>query len=199
MGKAGQRLVVGAAFVLLFCLASCAHPNRVSRRTLDRLARMHEPFVLVFGSVSTPKGVLTRPEIRFVHQADRKAPEHLLWSLVVSNGDRFYAVLRTPEGLPYLDEFYTQVGTASTGFDKVLYVRLHKGDAPLAMYVGEIEVAPAQNRTAQGQTTAVNIRDEYASAATELKRLYPHFAGAIAKAPLLRDPVPVAAPTQRVR
>jgi hypothetical protein len=182
----------------LIALTSCAHPNRVSRGTLQRLTKSRDAFVLVFGSVSTPKGILDRPAIRFVHQANRSAPEYLLYSLVISSGDRFYAVLKVPSELPYLDEFYAEVGSADTGFDRIDYVRLRRGDAPLAMYVGEIRMSPAQTRTAQGQKIVVSINDDFNNAVQELKRLYPRFDGTIAKAALLRNPVPMPTPPRRV-
>jgi hypothetical protein len=191
------------AFFLSLCAigvtSSCAHPNRVSRGLLQKLTKRGKPFVLVFGSVSTPTGRLARPEIRFIRQVNRSAPEFMLWSLIVSSGDRFYAILKTPPELPYLDEFYAEVGSADTGFDKITYVRLHQGDGPQAMYVGEIGMSPAQNRVAQGQAIVVNIRDDFQNAAQELKRLYPRFEGTVAKAALLGKPVPMAAPPARVR
>src|SRR6478752_10709196 len=120
------------ALIVGVCLigTSCARPNRVSRGALQRLAKKHQPFVLVFGSVSTPKAKLARPALRFVHKANRTAPEYLLWSLQISSGDRFYAVLQAPPQLPFLDEFYAEVGSADVGFDKISYVRLQKGDSP---------------------------------------------------------------------
>jgi hypothetical protein len=189
------------ALFLCLCLTamtSCAHPNRISRSNLQRLTKNRDAFVLVFGSVLTPPGALARPAIRFVHQADRSAPEYLLWSLIISSGDRFYAVLKVPPELPYLDEFYAEVGSADTGFDRIDYVRLHRGDAPLAMYVGEIHMSPAQIRTVQGQKIVVSIDDDFKNAVQELKRLYPHFEGTITKAALLRNPVPMASPPARV-
>lgn len=66
--------------------------------------------------------------------------------------------------MPYLDQFYAEVGSAETGFDKIAFVRLYKGDGPVAMYFGEVLMQPAQVRNAQGQ-----------------RRLYPHFDGKITK------------------
>jgi hypothetical protein len=192
------KLVLVLFLSVLACV-SCAHPNRVSRGALQRLAKNHEPYVLVFGSVLTPPGTIAHPEIRFLYPASRSAPESMLWSLIISSGDRFYAVLQTPQALPQLDEFIAEVGSADTGFDKIDYVRLQKRDQPLAMYVGEIAMSPAENRTARGQTIVVNIRDDFQNAEQELKRLYPSFAGTIAKAALLRNPVPMAKPPERTR
>ena len=188
--------------LLCFCLiilASCAHPHRVSRRALRQLTKRHQPFVLVFGSLSIPAGTLTHPAIRFVHQTDRSSPEHVLRSVEISSGDRFYAVLEPPAGLPYLDEFYVEVGDVSIGFDRILFIRLQKSGAPQAMYVGEIRMDPAQNRRAQGQSIVVNIRDDFQNADNELKQLYPRFEGSIVEAALLRNPVPMTIAPGRVR
>jgi len=195
-----MTLRIAAVSSLCFLLlASCARPNRVSRGTLQKLTTAGEPFVLVFGSLSTPDGALGNPVIRFVHQAGRSAPEYLLRARAISGGKRFYAVLHTPPELPFIDEFYAEVGSAETGFDKISYVRLNRGEAPLAMYVGEIRMTPARDRAAQGQTITVNIRDDFEDAARELKRLYPRFRGTITKTALLRNPAPPSAPPGRVR
>ena|ERR1051326_2968900 len=188
----------------LFCLcviglASCAHPYRVPRGTLERLTRKGEPIVLVFGSLSISAGAIARPTIRFVHQKNRSSPEFLLGSFTVSSGGRFYAVLKAPPELPYLDEFYAEVGNANDAFDKILYVRLHQGDAPLAMYVGEIRLSRAADREARNHRVAVDIDDGFQNAAQELKRLYPHFDATITKAAVLRKPEPKAAPPERLR
>lgn len=183
----------------MIAATSCAHPNRISARALRRLTKNGESFVLVFGSVSTPPGTLARPTIRFVHQADRSAPECLLWSLIVSSGDRFYAVLQAPHGMSYLDTFYAEIGSADTAFDRITFVRMAEGDAPLAMYFGEIQMRPAQIRSAQGQIVVVNIRDDFSNAQRELKRLYPGFEGTIARAGFLRSPAPASTPPERVR
>jgi hypothetical protein len=193
---------VRCSFVLclgFMSLVSCAHPNRISRSTLQRLTRDHEPFVLVFGSVSTPTGQLAHPTIRFIHQTTRKDPEYLLWSLNIASGDRFFAVLKRPEQLPYLDEFYVEVGSDEVGFDKIMYVHLRQGDAPLAMYVGDIGMSPAQQRMAQGQKIVVNIHDQFQAAAQELKRLYPRYEGTVTKAAILRNPIPIQAAPERTR
>src|SRR5208282_2916976 len=113
---------------------SCAHPNRVSNRALQGLTKDHQQYVLVFGSLTTPPGRLNHPAIRFVHQPDPSAPEHLLKILAIASGDRFYAVLPAPPSTSYLDEFTAEVGSAETGFDKITYVRLHERTVPLAMY-----------------------------------------------------------------
>lgn len=183
----------------LIALASCAHPDRVSRSTLQRLTARHEPVVLVFGSLSTPAGTLAHPVIRFIHKADKSSPEYLLWSLAVTRGDRFYAILNKPAQLPVLNEFIVEAGSAEIGFDKIMYNRLNPGDAPLAMYVGEIQVSPAQNRAVQGEKVAVDIRDEFPAAEQELKRLYPGFHGTVTKTALLRHPVPHAPPERRTQ
>jgi len=144
------------------------------------------PFVLVFGSLSTAQGAIAQPTIRFVHQASRTAPEYLLRSLTITNGERFYAILQRPMAAdytpPYLDEFYIEVGSPGTGFDRIDYVRLRQTEEPQAMYVGEIEMSPAPQRTVQGQALTVRVRDDYANAARELKRLYPRFQGTVGRA-----------------
>ena len=190
-----------AILVLCICLAlaviACAHPNRVSPRVLQRLTKKGEGFLLVFGAVSTPKGVLERPTIRFVYGGSRSVPERILWSLQIASGGRFYAVLKAPPDVSRLDEFYAEVGTADSGFDKILYVRLQPGKEPSAMYVGDILVTPAQNRSAKGQKIETTTRDDFENALRELKRLYPRFDGAIVKAPLLRHPLPAPTPPSR--
>jgi hypothetical protein len=112
----------------------------------------------------------------------------------VAGNYRFYAILNKPATLAVLDEFEASVGSANTAWDKITYVRLHPGDGPLAFYVGEITVTPPPARDVPGQTMTVAIRDDFQNAAQELRRLYPAFAGAITKAPLLRAPVAVPAP-----
>lgn len=170
----------------LIALTSCAHPNRISRGALRRLTNNGASLVLVFGSLSTSQGAIPQPTIRFVRQEKRTAPEYLLRSLTITNGERFYAVLSKPIAadytLPYLDEFYIEVGSPATGFDRIDYVRLRNTEEPQAMYVGEIEMIPAPQRTAQGQAITVRVRDDYANATQELKRLYPRFQGTAGKA-----------------
>jgi hypothetical protein len=190
------------ALLFSLCLTgaiSCAHHNRVSGKVLQGLTKNHDQFVLVFGSLSVPKGTLDHPAIHFLHQSSSSAPAYLLQSLTIESGDRFYAVLRKPPELPSLDEFTAEVGSPEIGFDRITYVRLSPGVSPVAMYVGEIRVSPADSRTAQGQRVAVKTNDDFENAVLELKRLYPHFDGTIAKVGLLRNPVPAAAPPERIR
>ena len=182
----------------LVALASCAHHHRVSRGLLREFARKHEPYVLVFGSLSMPANSSARPTIRFVHQFNRAAPEYLLQEVTMAGNHRFYAILNKPVALAVLDEFEAAVGSASTAWDKITYVRLHPEDGPLAFYVGEITVTPPTARNVTGQTMTVAIRDDFENATREFRGLYPEFTGAIAKAPLLRAPVPVPAP-RRIR
>ncbi len=147
--------------------------------------------MLVFGSLSTTTETLAIPTIRFSHQAGRSAPVYLLRSLTITSGDRFYAILQKPATpsytLPYLDEFYIEVGSAATGFDRITYIRLHPAETPMAMYVGEMQVTAASSRTTPGQKVVVNVRDDFQNAALELKRLYPRFQGTIVTAPELRN------------
>lgn len=173
-------------------LGSCHHANRVSSSTLQRLKEKNTPFTLVFGSLSTDSGRLAHPTIRVVRQLDRTSPEYVLWSWSVTSGGRFFAVLRAPRDLPYLDEFYVEVGDPALGFDRVLFVRLPKGDPPSGMYVGDMHISPATNRTAQGQPVNVEVHDDFDAAAKELKRLYPRFDAPVGKAALFRNPVPRA-------
>ena len=189
--------------LLISCLSlvllSCTHPNRVSRSILQQLANNRVPFVLVFGSVSTPAKALAHPTIRFAHPANAMGPEYTLWSLAIGNGDRFFAVLQAQQGMPGLDEFYAEVGSSETGFDKILYVRLRLADPPTAMYVGEISVSPAENRYQRDQKVTASFRDDFESAAKELKRLYPHFDREVVKVAILRHPVPRAVRPQRAQ
>ncbi|HWB84361.1 MAG TPA: hypothetical protein VG675_09495 [Bryobacteraceae bacterium] len=195
------RSSAGAAFLVMLSLLSltaCVHPNRISRGALQQLTRHGQLFVLVFGSLSTSRGTLALPTIRFSRQADRTAPEYLLKSLTITSGDRFYAILQAPREasytLPYLDEFYIEVGSPNTGFDRINYVRLQQAETPVAIYVGEIQMSPAARRNIQGQAVAVNVRDDFQNATRELKQLYPRFEGTIVKAVVLRNtaaaPVP---------
>jgi hypothetical protein len=202
----GFKLSVRATFlplVFLIALTSCAHPNRISRGALRQLAKNGEPFVLVFGSLSTTTATLAVPTIRFSHQVNRSAPVYLLRSLTINSGDRFYAILQKPAAasyaLPYLDEFYIEVGSAAAGFDRITYVRLHQTETPVAMYVGEMQVTAALSRTTPGQTVVVNVRDDFKNATLELKRLYPRFQGAIVTAPELLNPAAAPAPPSRIR
>jgi len=183
----------------LIAVTSCAHHNRVSGRELQGLTKNHEQFVLVFGSLSVSKGALDHAAIHFLHQSLPSAPQYTLQSLTIESGDRFYAVLRKPPELPSLDEFTAEVGSPETGFDRITYVRLPPSAVPVAMYVGEIRVSPAESRTAQGQKVLVKTNDEFENAVQELKRLYPHFDGTISKVALLRNPTPAAAAPERIR
>jgi len=173
------RLLCASA--LLAATLSCAHPNRVSQHALDRLTKKREHFVLVFGSLTTPKGQLRNPAIRFLHQNNSGTTDAVLWSMTISSGDRFYAILHAPAAAPYLDSFYTEVGAEKPGYDGVLFARLREGQEPLAMYIGEMEVRPAPVRYAQGQNVIVDRRDDFQNAEKELRRLYPRFDGPVIK------------------
>jgi len=59
------------------------------------------------------------------------------------------------------------------------------------MYVGEVEVRPALNRTAQGQKVVVETRDDFQNAQRELRRLYPDFDGAIISTARARSSAPL--------
>ena len=183
----------------ILVLVSCAHPNRVSRGHIRQLTRRQEPYVLVFGSLSMPRTYTARPSIRFVHQSNRTAPEYLLHEVTVAGNHRFYAVLIKPAAIAELDEFEAAVGSRDTAWDKITYVRLHPSDGPVAFYLGEISVTPPSARNVPGKTMTVAMRDDFQNAVRELKQLYPEFTGAIREAPLLRAPVPLAAPPPRVK
>jgi hypothetical protein len=144
-----------------------------------RLESRGEPFVLVFGSLATPTGRPANPTIRFVYQTDRSHPEYLLAALILSDDRRFHAILRAPAGVAYLDHLYIEVGSEATGFDRILYVHLAKQTAPIGMYVGELRIAPAQNRNAQGEKVTVSVVNKFDEATKELKRLYPRFEGTL--------------------
>jgi len=162
-----------AVLISVLVLTSCAHPNRASRRAVRRLEARGAPFVLVFGSLATPTGRPAKPVIRFVYQPG------LLASLTLTNDRRFHAILRPPNGAAYLDHLYIEVGSEETGFDRILYVHIPKQDAPIGMYVGELRIAPAVNRNAQGEKVTLSVADNFAEAAKELKRLYPKFEGTL--------------------
>jgi hypothetical protein len=184
-------LLTVAAPLILIANVSCAHSIRVSRGALDRLRHNGDHFILVFGSLSTPAGNLDRPTIRFVHQEDGGKPDALLWTTTIATGQRFYAVLNPPAGAEYLDQFLVEVGSETSGFDRIFWTHQHKDQEPLAMYVGEIEVRPALNRTAQGQKVVVETRDDFQNAQRELRRLYPNFDGAIISTTRSRSSAPL--------
>jgi hypothetical protein len=165
--------------LVLLTIVSCAHSIRVSRGALDKLKQGGDHFVLVFGSLSTPAGNLDRPTLRFFHSEDGGMAEALLWTTTIATGQRFYAALHAPAGAEYLDQFLVEVGSEMSGFDRIYWTRLRKDQEPLAMYVGEIEVRPALNRSAQGQKVVVETRDDFQNAQKELRRLYPRFDGAV--------------------
>jgi hypothetical protein len=175
---------------ILLATVSCAHVNRVSGGALQRLARNGDPFVLVFGSLSTTGAKLDRPVIRFLHPETSGTADALLWSTTISTGQRFYAVLRAPSA-KYLDAFYVDVGSEISGFDRIIYAHMREGQEPLAMYVGEIEVRPASDRSAQGQQVVVEARDDFRNAERELRRLYPRFDGAILRLTPVRSAGPL--------
>ena len=193
-----MRQLPAVALLCALFLCSCGHPYRVSRGAMNKLIRQQKSFVVVFGSLAMEQDAAVAPTIRFVHQATRTAPVYVLHSITISSGDRFYAILQAPAALARLDEFYSEVGDGAA-YDRIAYVRLPQSDEPHALYVGEIRVTPAQDRTARGQTLAVNIRDDYENAGRELHRLYPRVSGSMAKMPLLRAPVPMPAPPPRVK
>jgi len=184
------RVVSIALPVVLFATVSCAHVNRVSGDALARLARNGDQFVLVFGSLSTPAGQLDRPALRFLHPGISGTPDDLLWSTTISTGQRFYAVLHAPPSTKYLDAFNVEVGSETVGFDRIIYAHMREGQEPVAMYVGDIEVRPAHDRSAQGQKVVVESRDDFSNAERELRRLYPRFAGVVLKITPLRSSGP---------
>jgi hypothetical protein len=118
----------------------------------------------VFGSVAMPTARPAQPTIRFIYNTE------LLAALTLSNDRRFHAILRPPNGVAYLDHLYIEVGSETTGFDRILYVHISKQDAPVAMYLGEIRIA-------QGEKVTVSVIDDFGDATKELKRLYPEFEG----------------------
>lgn len=182
-GRAEAPALHGAAcasLLILLTTVSCAHSFRVSGGALNRLQRNGDRFVLVFGSLSTPKGQLDRPTIRFLHPDDSGKVDAVLWSTTIATGERFYAVLRPPAPAQYLDGLYVEVGSETAGFDRIMYAHLREGQEPLAMYVGELEVRPAADRRTQGQKVVVRTRDDFQNAQAELRRLY-RFEGTIVK------------------
>ncbi|MEP6538593.1 MAG: hypothetical protein ABJF23_24855 [Bryobacteraceae bacterium] len=188
-GLAGIIACVGVA-------ASCAHPNRVSRSAVNRLIRSHESFVLVYGSLLPVGGTGVKPAIRFVHPLNSTAPHSVLHEMTVTNGGRFYAILKPPAGFRQVDLFETEVSWEK-GYDKINFVRLGQRERATAMYLGEIQMTLAERRDAPGKGVATVVRDDFEAATKELHRLYPGFDGEIIKAPLLRSPVPAAVPPKR--
>jgi hypothetical protein len=174
------RLVADVALLaILIATVSCAHSFRVSRGGLERLRRSAEHFVLVFGSLSIPGGKLDRPTIRFLHPGSSGTPDAPLWSATITKGERFYAVLHAPASAEYLDAFYVEVGSEMSGFDRILYRHMRADQQTMAVYVGEIEVRPASDRSGQGQKVLAEMRDDFQNAQRELRRLYPRFDGPV--------------------
>ena len=185
------------AGLAVLLLAGCHHANRVSPSRLERLRKNNTPFTLVFGTLSGDAGQLAHPTIRVVRQPTPASPESVLWSWSVNSSGRFFAVLQAPPDLPYLDEFYVEAGDPAVGFDRVLFIRLRKGDPPTGMYVGDLHISPAPDRTIQGQTVKVEVLDDFDAAARELKRLYPRFDSPVIKAGLFRNNRPPVAVERR--
>lgn len=190
--RCGSRLAALSVALLSILVAtvSCAHLNRVSGGALERLTTNCDKFVLVFGSLSTPGGKLDRPAVRFLHPETSGTPEALLWSTTISTGQRFYAPLHA-QAAKYLDAFDVEVGSEMSGFDRIFYAHMREGQEPVAMYIGEIEVRPAPERSAQGQKVVVDARDDFGNAERELRRLYPRFKGAILRMPPVRSAGPL--------
>ena len=178
-GRRSHRTLLAVALSSILFAASCSRPIRISPHALDKLGRNGERFVLVFGSLSTPKGKLDHPAIRFSHPDQSGNPDALLWAATITTGERFYAALHAPPGAEYLDGFYVEVSSESVGFDRIIYSRLRKGDEPVAIYVGEIAVTPALDRSEQGQKVTVEATNDFQVAQRELRRLYPRFTGAV--------------------
>lgn len=186
-------------FAVCIIALSCAKPNRVSPGLIAKLTKKREPFVMVFGSLTTPKGALDRPSIHFLHPENGTAKDELLLSLTILSGDRFYAILNPPPEAAYLDGFYTEVGSDTTGFDRIIYVRIREGQAPVAIYVGEISVTPAAERARQGQKVVVEARDDLQNAQQELRKLYPGFEGTVIKGLPVRSQGPPQPTPTRVK
>jgi hypothetical protein len=127
-----RRLVLPGVTLLsiLFATVSCTHVNRVSGGALERLTRNGDQFVLVFGSLSTPGGMLDHPAIRFLHPDSSGTPDALLWSTTIATDQRFYAVLHAPPSAKYLDAFYVEVGSETSGFDRIIYAHMREGQEP---------------------------------------------------------------------
>jgi len=154
--------------------------------------------VLVFGSMLPAQGVTEKPIIRFIHQLNRSAPNYVLHEMKVTKGDRFYAILKPPAELKRVDQFETEVSWAQ-GYDKINFVRVSPQSASIAMYLGEIQMTLSARPDASGRgAVTATVRDDFQSAAKELHRLYPGFEGEVTKVPMLRSPVPAAAPPARV-
>ena len=142
------------------------------------------------------QGASVRPVIRFVHQLNKNAPNYVLHEIKITNGDRFYAILKPPAELKNVDQFETEVNWGQ-GYDKINFVRVAQKRGAVAMYLGEIQMTLAERRDGPGRGLAVTARDDFQNATKEFRRLYPGFDGEVVKAPLMRNPVPVSAPPNR--
>ena len=181
----------------LILLTSCAHPYRISRGNLDRLISSRQPFVLVFGSLAATADTPGAPTLRFSHAASKLGPEFPLKNLEIAHGGAFFAVLQPPKNLPYVDEFYVEVGNAEAGFDKIVFLRVRQAEGPQAMYLGEITMSNARGENIRGHMLKVDVRDEFQNATRELKRQYPRFSGPIGKGLAVRS-APTSPPPPRV-
>ena len=191
------RGLIGIMFCLGFAV-SCAHPNRVSRATVNRLTKSHEGFVLVYGSLLPAQGASHKPVLRFVHQVNKSAPNYILHQMTVTKTDRFYAILKPPVELKRVDQFETEVSWGQ-GYDKINFVRVAEQRGGTAIYLGEIQMMPAERRDAPGRGIAVTVRDDFDAVTREFRQLYPGFDGKIIKGPMGRSQQPAADPPKRVK
>jgi len=120
-----------------------------------------------------------------------QAVASVLSDIQITSGDRFYAVLRAPGPGTWLDHFDAEVRWADATYEKVTYLKLAERKKPIAVYIGEIDISAAFTRV-----RSVTVRDDFETAARELKRLYPKFTGEVQRSPLLRRPPPAPAPAR---
>lgn len=146
--------------------------------------------MLVFGSVQAREGTrdLTGQRqgagtaIRFLWKEAPGTPGQVLSEVPLRSRDRFYAVLTPLDPARRVEHLEAQVRWFDPAYDSFLYLRLPKGDAPLAIYVGEVELTVAaadEGRRSRQRILSVRVRDEFQAARPELARLYPRFGGEV--------------------
>ena len=183
-----RSLALGLLLLGLGCAAR--HPHRIGARQVQQLAKKGDPFLLVFGSVQAREGdhdVTAQRHgagtaIRFLWKEPPGAVGQVLREVAIRNRDRFYAVLAAPAPLRRADHFEAQVRWFDPAYDAILYLKLPQSDAPMAVYMGEVELTVAgaeERRTAPRRILSVRVRDDFPAARRELAKLYPRFRGEV--------------------
>jgi hypothetical protein len=186
---------------IMFCVGfvvSCAHPNRVSRANVNRLTKSHKEFVLVYGSLLPAQGASHKPVLRFVHQANKTAPNYILHEMMVTKTDRFYALLKPPAELKRIDQFETEVSWGQ-GYDKINFVRVEQQTGGTAIYLGEIQMTLAEARNAPGRGLVVTVGDNFDAVTMEFRQRYPEFDGKIIKGLMGRSSLRLVDPPKRTK